>query len=92
MRVRFLRKAVADLRRITNYIALDDPSAAARLVRRIDAHLDLVAATGFTAMTRAGRRSGTRELVEGKYIITYRHDGQSDEVVMVSVVHGARRR
>lgn len=51
-----------------------------------------MAATGFTAMTRAGRLSGTRELVEGKFIITYRHDERAGEVVVVSVVHGARRR
>lgn len=92
MKVRFLRSAVVDLRRITDYIALDNPAAAERLVRRIDAHLELITATGFAAMARVGRRRGTRELVEGSYIITYRYDEKAREIVVVSVVHGARCR
>ena len=92
MKVRFLRTAAADLRRITDHISRDNPGAAKRLVRRIDSHLELLAATGFTAMARAGRRQGTRELVEGNYIVTYRHDQLTDEIVVLSVVHGARRR
>ena len=92
MKVRFLRSAIVDLRRITGYIALGNPAAAERFVRRIDAHLELITATGFAAMARVGRRRGTRELVEGNYIITYRYDEQAHEVVVLSVVHGARRR
>jgi plasmid stabilization system protein ParE len=43
-------------------------------------------------MGRTGLIEGTRELVEYPYIIVYRVDEELDEIVVLSVVHGARDR
>lgn len=92
MKVRLLRSASTDLRRVANYIAVHDRAAAEGLVRKIEAHLSLIAETQFVGMDRAGLRPGTREFVEGKYVITYHYLQPSDELVVISIVHGARRR
>ena len=91
MKIRLLRSASADLRQTADFIAIHARRAAERLVSRIEAHLSLIAETQFVAMDRAGRRAGTREFAEGKYIVSYRHNPAQDELVVVSVVHGARR-
>ena len=36
--------------------------------------------------------SGTREIVEGSYIVVYRYDPSPDQIIVLSVRHGARRR
>jgi toxin ParE1/3/4 len=43
-------------------------------------------------MGRPGLVEGTRELVEWPYIIVYKIEEDRDEVVVISVVHGARDR
>jgi toxin ParE1/3/4 len=43
-------------------------------------------------MGRPGLVEGTRELVESPYIIVYRVDEERKEVVVLSIVHGARKR
>ena len=42
-------------------------------------------------MGRPGLVKGRRELVEYPYIIVYRVDQARNEIVVVSVVHGAQR-
>jgi len=43
-------------------------------------------------MGRPGFVEGTRELLEWPYIIVYRVDEERDEIVVLSIVHGARDR
>ncbi len=92
MNIRFLRAAERQLRSIVTYIAREDRRAAEALVKRVDAHFELMAATGFTDIGKRGRLRGTRQIVEGKYILVYRHDTVGDEIVVLSITHGARRR
>jgi plasmid stabilization system protein ParE len=43
-------------------------------------------------MGRLGLVEGTRELIESPYIIVYTVHESAGEIVVVSVVHGARQR
>jgi toxin ParE1/3/4 len=43
-------------------------------------------------MGRPGLVEGTREPLEGPYIIVYKVDEQRGEIIVVSVVHGAQNR
>lgn len=89
MRVRWLRKALANLDEEGEYIAQDDPKAAARVVMRILEAVELLKQN--PAMGRPGRVAGTRELVVTKtsYIIPYRvRDGA---VEILRVFHAARK-
>jgi len=45
-----------------------------------------------THMGRPGLVEGTRELLEWPYIIVYRVDEVREEIVVVSVAHGAQDR
>jgi toxin ParE1/3/4 len=82
--------ALNDLEAIAEYIALDNPEAAAVLVRRVFAHVDQL---------RLHPRSGTvpRELKSGRYRqiieppcrIFYRYDAK--RVVVVHVMRAERK-
>lgn len=89
MRVRWLRTALANVDAEAEYIAEDNPAAAARVVRKIFRAVDLLKQN--PAMGRAGRVAGTRELVivETPYIIPYRVRG--DAVEILRVFHAARK-
>ena len=89
MRVRWTRRALRALDGIAEYIAQDSPSAARRIVRRIqDAVADLDA---HPWMGRAGRVAGTRELVVAgtPFLIPYRVREETLEIL--SVIHAARK-
>jgi toxin ParE1/3/4 len=45
-----------------------------------------------THMGRPGLVEGTRELLEWPYIIVYKVHEDRDEIVVVSIVHGAQKR
>ena len=89
MRVRWLRKALANLDEEADYIAQDNPVAAGRLVLRILEEAELLREN--PAMGRAGRVEGTRELVVAgtPYILPYRVRGEVVEILRV--FHGARK-
>jgi len=89
VRVRWLRKALANLNAEAEYIARDNPDAAVRVVGAITAAVDHLAK--HPAMGRAGRVPGTRELVVPNlpYIIPYRVRGEAVEILRV--FHAARR-
>jgi toxin ParE1/3/4 len=88
MRVVWTRPALRDLDRIQDYVAADNPSAAARLVEQIlDRTEDQL--SGNSNIGRPGRVRGTRELVLAgiPYIVVYRLKSQ---VEIVAVMHAAR--
>jgi len=81
--------AIGDLKSIREYISKDNPSAAARVAKRIRN-----AATrleNFPQSGRPGRVPGTRELVipGTSYIAAYTI--QNDEVLIAAVLHGRQR-
>ena len=89
MRVRWLRIARANLNAEAEYIAQDNPGAAARMVLRLVQAVERLKT--HPGMGRPGRVSGTRELVVPgtPYVIPYRVRGDSIEIIRV--LHSARR-
>ncbi len=89
MLVRWLRRALRNLDEEAEYIARDDPYAAARIVRRIVTAVDQLGS--HPASGRIGRVPDTRELVVTgtPYIVPYRVRG--DAVEILRVFHTARK-
>jgi plasmid stabilization system protein ParE len=88
VRVRWLRRALANLDAEAEYIAVDNP-AVGRVVPRILRAVDLLKKN--PAVGRAGRVAGTRELVVAgtPYIVPYRVRGEAVEILRV--FHAARK-
>lgn len=88
MRVRWLRTALRDLESQIDYIATDNPEAAARVSLRIRASVERLAE--FPEMGRIGRVPATRELVVAgtSWIAVYRV-GTSVEILRV--LHASQR-
>ena len=92
MRIRYTRRAVADLAGIADHIRFHDPAAAFR-VR--DAILDSIRT--LVLFPRAGRRqsvAGVRKLVTRKYpyLVYYSVDEATGDIVVLTIRHPARRR
>lgn len=89
MKVRWTRRALADLNRLSDRIAQDKPAVADEFVRAI---ADKVARLPeFPLLGRKGAFQDTRELVVHKnYLVTYRV--RADEVQVLQVWHLARNR
>jgi toxin ParE1/3/4 len=89
VRVRWLRRALRNLDEAAEYIARDDPQAAARVVERITASIERLAV--HPAAGRPGRVPGTRELIVSgtPYLVPYRVRGEIVEILRV--FHGARK-
>ena len=83
MRVRWLRRALRNLDDNAEYIARDNPDAAARIVERIATSVERL--TTHPASGRPGRVPGTRELVIAgtPYIVPYRVRGATVEILRV---------
>lgn len=91
MQVKWLSKALQNLDDEASYIALEDPAAAALVVQRIVDAVNLLPDN--PAMGRAGRISGTRELIVSgtRYIIPYRVKPRLDRIEILRVFHATRR-
>jgi len=89
VQVKWLARALRNLREEADYIAQDDPQAAARIVLRIESAVAQLAQ--HPALGRTGRVPGTRELVvpDTPYIVPYRIRRQQVEILRV--FHGRRR-
>ena len=89
MTIRWHPKAVADLTRIHSYIAQENPIAASSVSERILRSVDRL--DRFPLSGRAGKASGTREVVVLglPYIVVYRQDESG--VSVVAVLHGAQQ-
>ena len=89
VRVRWLRVAERNLDEIGEYIAADNPDAAARNITKILAAIDLL--PDHPAIGRAGRVAGTRELVvpDTPYLVAYRV--RANAVEILRILHGARK-
>jgi len=91
MRILWLDRAEADLDELFDYILDRDPRAARRVYDAIRGRVEPL--SDQPAMGRPGRVAGTRELVitGTPYIVAYTVDSQIDAVVILRVLHGARR-
>ena len=92
MKVTFDEEALEDLRNIFAWVAQDDLSAAKRLLVRIFDKVERLSTPELMRMGRFGRDLGTHELLEGPYIIVYEIHEYRGEIVVLSIVHGARER
>jgi toxin ParE1/3/4 len=89
VRVGWLQVALDDLEELRAYIAADDPTAADRVVRQIDAAVARLAS--FPNAGRGGRVAGTRELAVPRTLFLVIYHVVADEVRVLRVLHGAQR-
>jgi len=89
LRIRWTGSALADLEAIGDFIALDNPVAAQRMMVGLVASVD--ALRDHPDLGRPGRLTGTRELVVSgtPYVVPYRVQG--DDVQILAVFRDARR-
>ena len=88
MQIVWAPEAQRQIREIWHYIALDDPAAAGRMIKRLTAAVEKL--SHFPYLGRPGRE-GSRELaVAGThFVVVYRIQGE--EVWIGTVLHGAQR-
>ena len=84
------RRAEEELREIWRYIAIDNPTAADRLLLRIDDRLQVLRDFPGIGTLRDDIRPGFRMLVEGNYLLLYEHHVADNAVELVAVVDGRR--
>ncbi len=89
MHHRWTRNALANLNDLAEYIAADNPHAAADVVRRIMAAIESL--KEYPALGGPGRVANTRELIvpETAYIVPYRIKGKHIEILRI--IHASRR-
>lgn len=82
--------ALQDLDTIADYIALDDPQAAKRLVQRVFGHIEqLVEHPESGSPVPEMQQSCYRQIVETPCRVFYRYDGS--RVLVLSVMRGERQ-
>lgn len=79
-----------DLEGIWDYIAADNPEAAERCLREMDAQFQLLAKHPFLGRERKDLAVGLRSLVVGNYVIFYQPSADGDGVDIVRVIEGHR--
>lgn len=89
VKAHFTRAAREDLIDIWAHIAADSPQAADRVLDRLDAAAEVLAAHPRIGPVRDDIRPGLRYLVSGSYLLLYRVISD-DEVEIVRVTHGRR--
>ena len=92
MRVLVRQAARRDLDDIFDWISKDSPRAARAVVERILLRVNRLTTRGLASMGRPGLVAGTRELLEPPYIIVYHVDAAANTIVVLNIVHGARKR
>jgi toxin ParE1/3/4 len=92
MKVVVREKAEDDLDSIFQWIARDNPRAAAQMIGRIRDRINALELDSLAHMGRKGFVEGTLELVEYPYLVVYQVDDSRHEVDIVAIVHGAWNR
>ncbi|MFW8643207.1 type II toxin-antitoxin system ParD family antitoxin [Rhizobium beringeri] len=82
-------RADEDLMEIWSYIAVDNISAADRVLDAIEARWDNLARHPYSGVARDDIAPGIRHLVSGEYLTLYRLRGGAIEIVRV--LHGRRK-
>jgi plasmid stabilization system protein ParE len=76
--------ALSDLDAIADYIAIENPLAAAALVRRVFGHVDQLAAHPESGSRPPElKRTRYRQIVEPPCRVLYRHDGERAFILFV---------
>jgi toxin ParE1/3/4 len=89
MRVRWLRTAIANLDAEADYLAQQDPQAAAHMFAYVKAKVDNLGS--FPAAGRPGRIPGTRELVIDRYPLLVPYRVVHQELQVLRVFHTRRQ-
>ncbi len=91
MRVLWLERAEADLTELVDYLLARHRRAALRVYEAVRDQVALLA--DHPELGRLGRVPATRELVIARtpYIAVYTVDRDADAVIVLRVLHGARR-
>lgn len=91
LRILWLRKALDNLDKEAEFIALENPQAAREVVAKILASVRLLSLN--PALGKPGRIMGTRELVVAdlRYIIPYRVKTQEARIEVLRVFHSSRK-
>lgn len=88
-RIEWSKDALADIDRITDYFAGENPAAGERIVERIEAAAKKLRRrdTG-----REGRMPGIREkrVLRTRYVIAFAWSEKKDAVIVLRVIHGAQ--
>ncbi|MCU1286478.1 MAG: uncharacterized protein JWO13_2828 [Acidobacteriales bacterium] len=89
MKIVWTGPASRDLLHVFEYVATDNPKAAAELVETVIEAVERL--SSFPKLGRTARLPNTRELVvpQTEYFICYRIKNQ--ELQILSVIHGARK-
>ena len=87
-RLRFTERAERDLVEIGDFIARDNPVAAAQFVALLEQRCSLLAVHPLAGRARDELIKGLRSLAYGRYVIFYR--AIEDGAEIVRVLHGAR--
>src|ERR1041385_1868396 len=84
--------ALSDLHAIADYIALDNPEAAARLVRRIVSHIELLSKHPELGPRMPELLPGSRyrQLVEPPCRVVYRLERQNKKVFILGVMRSEK--
>ena len=90
MNLRFTPRAVRNLTAIGAYLTERNPAAAVRV--RADIYEALRDVLLFPNLGKSQRTEGVRKLVTRRYAYLVYYIVEADEVVVLSVRHGARRR
>ena len=92
MRLRYRRRAIADIDRIHEYVSQQNPKAATEIVARIRHASERLEA--WPRIGHAGRVTGTLEwaVVGLPYVIVYEIDEAEREVAIIAVFHVAQDR
>jgi addiction module RelE/StbE family toxin len=89
MRVRWLRKAIENLDAEAEYIARENPTAAAEMFVYVKSKVD--ALVDFPATGRPGRVPGTRELVIDHYPLIVPYRVTNDELHVLRIFNTRRK-
>jgi len=92
MKVIVRAKAKDDIDNVFAWIAKDNPAAAIKMVVHVRERVNLLETDGLAYMGHRGTVAGTFELVVYPYIIVYKVREKRKEILIVSIVHGARNR
>ena len=95
MRVRWLLRARRELRAQREYVALEQPQAATRIVRSVLAAVERLADYpyfGRAAPWDESQRLRELPVPQTPFVVVYAVDVSHDTVIILRVLHGAQRR
>jgi toxin ParE1/3/4 len=89
MRIRWMPLAEHDLDAVYEYIRRDNATAARKVVGQIFRAIEML--VRYPSAGRSGRVPGTRELMISRTPFTAVYRLNSEEIQILSIIHGARK-